>query len=80
MKARTIESPAKITASEEVTDTRHDQRVGVTCLVVHESFARRVAEEEVTPMNLLKDRRKRRQVLDHLTALSQRYDPDGYFG
>ena len=42
--------------------------------------APRVAEEEVTPMNLLKDRRKRRQVLDHLTALSQRYDPDGDFG
>ena len=31
-------------------------------------------------MNLLKDRRKRSRVLDRFTALSQRYDPDGYFG
>ncbi len=81
MKERTIKTRTKITTFEEVTDTRHDERGGVRRFIVHDSYIQRtVDEEEVTPMNILKDRRKKSRVLDRLTALSQRYDPDGYFG
>ena len=81
MKERMIKTRTKITSFEEVTDTRHNQNKGVRRFIVHNSYIQRtVAEEEVTPMNILKDRRKRSRVLDRLTALSQRYDPDGYFG
>lgn len=81
MKERMIKTRTKITTFEEVTDTRHNQNEGVRRFIVHDSYIQRtIAEEEVTPMNILKDRRKKSRVLDHLTALSQRYDPDGYFG
>ena len=81
MKERMIKTRTKITTFEEVTDTRDNQNEGVRRFIVHDSYIQRtVAEEEVTPMNILKDRRKRRRVLERLTALSQRYDPDGYFG
>lgn len=82
MKERMIEQRNRLTTFEEITDTRHhNQNKSVHRFIVHESFIQRtVDEEEVTPMNALKDRRKRSQLLDRLTALSQRHDPDGYFG